>query len=741
MALSTIQDTLDRAITLCSSLHEEADTLADRVDPSRIPTVMGSVSPDTSGSAPGDILLDIKSDQALTAVINNAAGVDLTALHKAVLEIVNMQLDKFGANRNALLHKELETAVMKPAHSAVRVIRKMVTDIRKTTKEAKFLAGRNTGSAANEAVGKANQETFVINLDIVIKAVIKIQGFWRRIKAEASKISAVLEDESADTSGLAAMQDRRAALEKETGYIEKGLSEHFDSGSKAVSTGARQYLKELVIPDQLNKGKGKELVLNMKSYFNLRTPKFYAILPQAILTMDDAVVGLFSEPPTKADNYAAVSEELRERYAEQSQWLWDEFERQLPKDILANIRKEFKYGREERKVHCEVGDGVMALFCLLALYRPAGAAYREGIKDKMQAAAGKFGDGASPAQHIKETQKILQEALDLGVPLQWGRCGKPIVTVLTERNNTFSRALADFADMANIVDVEDAGVEINRMFSAICQACVDLEEAGLSTKRAAYVGAGWSDQAGRDGKRECWYGKDCRRSECSFDHPNKDQNAKGKGKGSGKGKGAGKGAGKGKGKGNGKGAGIQLNPDKLCKAKDCQASGRGHPFCTTHHRQLIQEGKIECKDGSVQDYVKRAAEEGKRAAQVEAQDGVKAEEEEQPFEFQPWAGQEDQRACMAWQQDQDSGFPVINASYLEWKQQITIEREDRRLLRDQAREFDQEMEHDRCAQDQDRSGVKRELNMMETFYLPEQPYEQLSGDGCGQEMDVVCHSN
>ena len=53
MALSTIQDTLDRAITLCSSLHEEADTLADRVDPSRIPTELRRVG----GWAGGDSIV------------------------------------------------------------------------------------------------------------------------------------------------------------------------------------------------------------------------------------------------------------------------------------------------------------------------------------------------------------------------------------------------------------------------------------------------------------------------------------------------------------------------------------------------------------------------------------------------------------------------------------------------------------------------------------------------------------
>jgi hypothetical protein len=178
-------------------------------------------------------------------------------------------------------------------------------------------------------------------------------------------------------------------------------------------------------------------------------------------------------------------------------------ERKLPKYSVASIRsirKEFKYGVEEKKIKCEVGDGVTAMFCLLALYRPNGLHYREQIKDKLAACPAKFSDGSCPSTQIKAIWPTLQEAMDLGVNLQWSRIGKPIVTALTERNNIFARALTEYADINNIVDLDDAAVEISRMLSAVDQACKDLDDAGISTKRAAYTS---------DFKQQvCWYGAD-----------------------------------------------------------------------------------------------------------------------------------------------------------------------------------------------------------------------------------------
>ena len=84
---------------------------------------------------------------------------------------------------------------------------------------------------------------------------------------------------------------------------------------------------------------------------------------------------------------------------------------------MANIRKPFKYGMEDSKACCENGDGPMALFCILAMYRPGGESYREEIKEKICALPAKFAEGTNPSQRVNDSLAVLQEAIDLDVKI------------------------------------------------------------------------------------------------------------------------------------------------------------------------------------------------------------------------------------------------------------------------------------------------------------------------------------
>ena len=145
---------------------------------------------------------------------------------------------------------------------------------------------------------------------------------------------------------------------------------------------------------------------------------------------------------------------------------------------------------------------------------------------------------------------------------------------------------------------------------------------------------------------------------------------------------------------------------------------------------------MECKDGTVQEFAKKAGEHNKRAAQVETKGVVETEEEGEAFQFQPWADQEDQRACMAWLQ-QDPGVPVVDDNYQEWRNQIEAERLARRNMREEALELDRMRESQGLDFDQDRVRVKQEVQMLETFYLPEQAKPQFCYQNGQQEEETL----
>jgi hypothetical protein len=78
-----------------------------------------------------------------------------------------------------------------------------------------------------------------------------------------------------------------------------------------------------------------------------------------------------------------------------------------------------------------VGDGPMAIFCLLALFRSAGLAYRDSLRAKLETGSQHFKGGSNPAAKIKELQQVIPEAIDLNVRVAWRTTGKGIVTVMS----------------------------------------------------------------------------------------------------------------------------------------------------------------------------------------------------------------------------------------------------------------------------------------------------------------------
>jgi hypothetical protein len=356
-------------------------------------------------------------------------------------------------------------------------------------------------------------------------------------------------------------------------------------------------------------------------------------MTDVIRILAESKMGNYFKPATSVNGYAEVKAEIRDVYKQQAQSLYDEICLRVPARIMNDIRVAFKYGIDEKQAYCEVGDGPMAIFCLLALFRPAGLVYRDSLRTKLEEGAASFKGGNNPAVKIKELRAIILEAMDLGVKVAWRVTGKGIVTVMSERGNNFAQILAKYDTPGGVVDPEDCVVELNRMFTDIDETIVKMEATGIDMTRVMQVKVmGGDDNSKKNSKKTgvndqvCWFGLDCHREHCTFTHdktPKGVREKKGKG-GDSKGKGA---DGKGKG-GDRKGKGGK--GESTCKAKSCQAPARGWPLCNSCRREGIEKGSVLCKDGSKMPVVagekkplstqKRLAQLEKQANQVEADD-------------------------------------------------------------------------------------------------------------------------
>lgn len=608
MSSTTVISKLITAITLGSSaLRGELTALLTECDESCLQTVMGPGVIEDARLSPTDLQVLVKSDAGLSATLAEHSNARET--HVAVRKLLEAYGDQVAKGAVSNFKKLCTASLVVPANARAVTGIKILGQIEQLSKDLQNAALRMPGNGANDSASKLVEEAYKANIEFVEEAAAQMASFDIKIAEITREISVAMAAAVGTATGIAdtatykSLQETRTFLEKEREYSEKSLTKHFEAGMKSQCGGVKLSLTPLVIPQNLKAGKGAELIQNIKAHLNLRAPFYYAIMPELIKTMADAMLGRYHKPPSKADGYATVNVLYRDAYDRMAQTIYDEFESKLPQEILLDVRKEFRFGELEEKAVCTKGDGPMLVFCLLALYKPNDVHFRQKLKVKMQGAPQKFRDGACPKTKVLELQPILNEVLDLGVKIQWAETGKLICSILSERSNTFAAVLKHYNEPGAIVDPDDCAVELNRMFTDIEQACKDLEEAGVGYKQSHTNAI--STYTTTIAETDCWFGLDCTRKECERKHPTGQREFKtgkgGGGKGGGKGGGGkaqGKGGGRPKGDRQGKGADRQGKGSKTCQGKGCNQSCRGFRFCTTCHRKGLSEGSITLKDGS-----------------------------------------------------------------------------------------------------------------------------------------------
>ena len=617
--MATIPSLSSELDALSVQLRTEVSSILLSADTSGLTTVMGAGCVTAGRVTPAELSNMIKSDDAIQKALAGIEDKVQAEIRRAIRALVEGYAEQVADGTYAATRTEMEARVVIPVINRARGAQKVLMTMDSKIQDLKASAARIQSAGANSEASDKSAQTYRDNIKFVSETALKLHSYDVIIKGLTAEIDTIMFcRDSGATERAANKQTSRNAMTSERKYVEKSLLEYFDSGSNQQSGAVKVHLKELKIPEQLEKDKGVELIMAAKAFLKNRAPSYYAIIPDLLRIMEEAKIGNYYKPSSKRDGYSGLPMAIREIYEAQAQELYDELALKVPARIMNNIRVSFKYGQEDKQAQCEPGDGPTALFCLLALYRPAGLAYRDSIRETLESASNKFKDGTNPLAKIKEIRATILEALDLNVRVSRRTTGKGIVTVMLERGNTFAQKLAKYTELGAVVDQEDCIVELNRLFTDIEDNIIQLQEAGVDVKKVMQINVMSTDKAkGTD--KECWYGKDCTRNECVFSHPGK-KSGKGDGKGKGKGdsKGKGKGAGKGKGKGEGKGKGAKSS---TCKAKGCQAPSRGWPLCDNCRREGLEKGKITMKDGTVEAVVvkKRKLDDAmeKRLAQLE----------------------------------------------------------------------------------------------------------------------------
>jgi hypothetical protein len=194
------------------------------------------------------------------------------------------------------------------------------------------------------------------------------------------------------------LQRLRRSIEDERAHKTKTILSYFDEqiSSSLTQGGTKRDTNDLVIPRDLEKGRGQDLIDNLFAYLRNRASEYYVILPYLyrIGSDYDPTIGSYYKPPSFGDQYEGVNSELLAHYITQSQALYNEIKLKTPKHIMVKINSTFKYGlHDQLSARCSVGDGPTAYFSLLSLYRPSAAAYRDGLIETFNQAYTRFQKG------------------------------------------------------------------------------------------------------------------------------------------------------------------------------------------------------------------------------------------------------------------------------------------------------------------------------------------------------------
>jgi hypothetical protein len=593
-------------ISMVEQLHTSAQSVRTELvstqiaaDPSPLRTVMGPACYHAGTYGEGELTQVIQNDVSLDESLQGFGGETISEIRHAVFELMTGYATRVATAVFDAQFTEWETLVRSKLINRLGFSISHIDGMLNSLGEIKHQATRLQSLSLNSGPSDKVFQEYKANLKFVCAVAAQLLQYDTEINKRSKAIAdSMFSVDVGARERVREHQDLRESMVKERRVVEHNLITHFDSGSTQDRGGVKINLKDFKVPEGLEKGRGLELIQSLNAFLKNRAPQYYAIMSDLIRVMAESKMGKFYKPASGRGGYQEVDSDIRSAYSLQSKELYDEICLKVPRKLMNDIRVTFKYGLEELPAVCEVGDGVTAVFCLLALHRPASLVYRDSLRTQLEEGSHKFKDGTNPGAKIKELRAVILEAIDLSVKVSWRLTGKGIVTVMSERGNNFAQVLSKYNTLGGIVDPEDCVVELNRMFTDIEEVINQMEIAGIDIKRvmAVRVMSLEKDKKPKAGSNPalCWYADGCTRTDCSFTHESgakKEKKGKGKGKGS-----KGKGDGKSKGKGGKGGKGESKND--ICKAKGCTGPSRGWPLCNTCRREGLEKGSMTLKDGS-----------------------------------------------------------------------------------------------------------------------------------------------
>ena len=264
--------------------------------------------------------------------------------------------------------------------------------------------------------------------------------FAMRIAQLSSDTSIDIDDLSTKTHPLVSAQ-KTIAIQKHS--VINMIKDHYGQHAGASGDG-----DQLVIPENLEKGKGKALVEAFETYLRSRISQFWPILPflNRIISDFDTSKKTFYKPPCIINDKAGIPAEFRDLYIDASKFLFSEIKLALNSmpNVMARLRSSFIYGEDNTMGLCVENDGPMALFSLICHYRVSSNDNEETLRTFFEGMWKRLDRDVRST--IDKARKKLLEASELKIDMKWTTTGKKIYDRLAHNNHNMATTLAIYKD-------------------------------------------------------------------------------------------------------------------------------------------------------------------------------------------------------------------------------------------------------------------------------------------------------
>ena len=378
---------------------------------------------------------------------------------------------------------------------------------------------------------KLSQETFENSMKVINEKIATLVKLDTRLVEVSEHVTTVYSDDSkspaAVDSEVESLNRVQRGVETQMKMLVKSLVEHFSECQGIQRDTSTKDSVQLLIPDNLDQGKGRQLMDNVLAYCSSRIDMYYAIMPQLLRLSNDynSNSGHFYKPPmisTELTTSNHISDQSKAKYLAQAKRFYTELIRKLPATIAARLKTTFNFGIDDAHTAiCDLDDGPNAVFALVCMYTPQGEDHCQKLEQTFYSCVDKITDCRSdPRKVITRLRKSIVQAAEMQLELKWSLTGKLIVEDLSHDDHNMSKTLTKFAG----IQPSDAQTvaKLDELFAAIesqCSKDVRHNDKG-STKRGLFVN-------GRLGKRDhedlskstCKFGRECSNRKCERAHP------------------------------------------------------------------------------------------------------------------------------------------------------------------------------------------------------------------------------